>query len=61
MILTKVLIILTLTSLSNCFVSVDPTWLASSYLKSGSWKLIDGDNGGKVGNQSTPRVTLTFE
>lgn len=55
------LIILFLVCSVNCFVSVDPTWLTSDYLQSGSWKIIDADKGkGKVGNDSTPKATLNF-
>lgn len=44
-----------------CFVSVDPTWLTSTFLKSESWKLIDGDSLGRtVGPTETPTATMTF-
>jgi len=43
------------------FLSVDPTWLTSTFLKSESWKLIDGDSLGRtVGPSETPTATMTF-
>lgn len=46
---------------SLCFVSVDPTWLTSSFLKSGSNKLIDGDaRGGTVGPNDRQTANVTF-
>ena len=43
------------------YVSVDPTWLTSSFLKSGSNKLIDGDERRRTvgpGDRQTANVTF---